>query len=140
MTIAVQACLLTFVILGLDYYAGWQEIIVYPNEFVPRHEHIDEAGVVHVTRHPMAGESWPRGPVVLSWADTAAAFAADGMNVVIHEFAHKLDMLNGDANGFPPLPKGMDRTRWAAALSAAYAAFTRQVESGVVNRPRSVRG
>jgi hypothetical protein len=55
--------------------------------------------------------------------------ATEGVNVVIHEFAHKLDMLNGDANGFPPLHAGMDRKTWAAVFSAAYADFCRRVDA-----------
>lgn len=125
--IAVQACIL---ILNLDveYYGGWVEIIVYPDEFVPRHEYADEAGVVHTEREPHAGEAWLQGPVILSWADVAPT--ADGVNVVIHEFAHKLDMLNGDANGYPPLHAGMSREAWSLAFSAAYADFCRRVDHG----------
>lgn len=54
--IAAQACL-PILNLGLDYYAGWVSVIVYPDEFVPEYEYIDEAGVVHLAREPMVGES-----------------------------------------------------------------------------------
>jgi MtfA peptidase len=128
-TIAAQACLLTLN-LGLDFYAGWKEIIVYPDQFVPRHEYMDEAGVVHVSRHPLAGEARGDGPVILSWADTQLSYDSDGVNVVIHEFAHKLDMRNGTPNGHPPLHKEMSRERWAQALSAAYREFTARVDAG----------
>lgn len=127
--IAVQACIL---ILGLDldYYRGWVEIIVYPDEFVAEHEFVDEAGVAHRVMEPMSGESWERGPVVLSWADARDAGQGAVYNVVIHEFAHKLDMLNGDADGFPPLHADMSRTRWARAFSAAYEDFSDRVDRG----------
>jgi Mlc titration factor MtfA (ptsG expression regulator) len=124
--IAAQACLLVLN-LDVDYFRGWVEIIVYPDEFVPATEYTDDAGVVHVEREARAGEAWLQGPVILSWADVAPA--TEGVNVVIHEFAHKLDMLNGDANGFPPLHAGMDRRAWAAAFSAAYADFCRRVDA-----------
>ena len=124
--IAVQACVLVLN-LDVDYFRGWVEIIVYPDEFVPSVEYTDEAGVVHVEREARAGEAWLQGPVILSWADVAST--TEGVNVVIHEFAHKLDMLNGDANGFPPLHKGMNRQSWAAAFSAAYADFCRRVDA-----------
>jgi MtfA peptidase len=117
--IATQACL-PILNLGLQSYKGWNEIIVYPREFSPKHESIDEAGVVHISHHPLAGESWLGGPVVLSWEDAAQSGAGDGYNVVIHEFAHKLDMLNGDANGFPPLHKNMSRNDWSQACKAAF--------------------
>jgi Mlc titration factor MtfA (ptsG expression regulator) len=117
--IAAQACLL-ILHLGLESYKGWNEIIVYPREFSPQHESVDEAGVVHISQHPIAGESWLGGPVVISWEDAALSGAGDGYNVVIHEFAHKLDMLNGDANGFPPLHKNMSRADWSQAFAAAF--------------------
>ncbi len=126
--IAAQACLLVLE-LDVDHYAGWSEVIVYPDEFLPRREYVDEAGVVHLSRHPLAGEAWPHGPVILSWADALSSVVRDGANVVIHEFAHKLDMRNGEANGFPPLHKGMSRAAWVAAFAAAYEDVCRRVDA-----------
>ncbi|MGH8727745.1 MAG: zinc-dependent peptidase [Burkholderiales bacterium] len=126
--IAIQACVL-IVNLDLDYYKGWVEIIVYPDEFVPEREHMDEAGVVHVTRQPLAGEAWLQGPVILSYADVVKS-GDDGVNVIIHEFAHKLDMLNGGANGYPPLHKGMSREIWSRVFEAAFKDFSARVERG----------
>lgn len=128
-TIALQACLLTLN-LGEDSYRGWSEIILYPDEFLRPREEMDEAGVVHHSRDILAGESWHGGPLVLSIADVAASGQADGFNVVLHEFAHKLDMLNGDANGFPPLHRGMDAAAWARDFSAAYDDLCTRVDAG----------
>jgi len=50
-----------------------------------------------------------RGPVVLAW-DQALAGARRterGHNVVLHEFAHKLDMRGGTIDGTPLLPREM---------------------------------
>jgi Mlc titration factor MtfA (ptsG expression regulator) len=127
--IALQACLLTLN-LGEDSYRGWSEIILYPDEFLRDLEEIDEAGVVHSSRDILAGESWHGGPLVLSLADVASSGQADGVNVVLHEFAHKLDMLNGDANGFPPLHRGMDAAAWARDFSAAYEDLCARVDAG----------
>ena len=127
--IAVQACILVLN-LGLDWYAGWHEIIVYPGEFVAEYEYVDEDGVAHVVRESMSGESWLQGPVILSWADAGAGGQEAGYNVVIHEFAHKLDMINGDANGFPPLHAGMDARRWSDTFAAAYQNFCGCVDRG----------
>ena len=124
--IAAQACIL-ILNLDIDYYAGWVEVIVYPHEFVPTIEYEDEAGVVHTDSVPRSGEAWLQGPLILSWADVAPA--ADGVNVVIHEFAHKLDMLNGDANGYPPLHQGMSRENWSEVFSAAYEDFCGRVDT-----------
>jgi MtfA peptidase len=129
-TIAAQACL-PILKLGIEYYSGWVEVIVYPDQFVPLREHVDEAGVVHQTRHPLAGESWLGGPLILSWADVNYIDDGSGVNVVIHEFAHKLDMKNGDANGYPPLHAGMRREAWSKAFTEAYADFCAAVDRDV---------
>jgi len=128
LSLAVQACIL---ILNLpeDWYDGWVEIIVYPDEYMPDVEWEDEFGVVHVGKEVRSGEAWLHGPVVLSWADIGEDYA-DGINVVIHEFAHKLDMLNGDVDGYPPLHAGMQRQAWTDALTHAYEDFCRLVDRG----------
>jgi Mlc titration factor MtfA (ptsG expression regulator) len=126
--IAIQACIL-ILNLGLDYYRGWIEVIVYPDEFVAEREFVDEAGVTHTIEEPMTGESWERGPVILSWADANEGGRAGGYNVVIHEFAHKLDMLNGEPNGFPPLHADMSRAAWSGVFTRAYEDFCAKVDS-----------
>jgi len=123
-SIAAQACL-PILELGLDWYAGWTGIVVYPGDFRVRRSEVDEDGIVHEWDDELAGEAMPGGPVVLSW-DAAANDPA--MNVVIHEFAHKLDMLSGDTNGMPPLHADMDRRAWAAAFEEAYEGFCDAVE------------
>ncbi|MGQ0750695.1 MAG: zinc-dependent peptidase [Betaproteobacteria bacterium] len=127
-TVAAQACILTLN-LGPDCYRGWVEVIVYPDEFVASYEFVDEDGVAHHVEEPMSGESWLQGPVILSWADAQDA-GSGSYNVVIHEFAHKLDMLNGEANGFPPLHADMDREAWSGAFERAYEDFCARVDRG----------
>lgn len=127
--IAAQAAL-PILNLGQAWYGRWREIIIYPAEFVPEREEMDEAGVVHRVRQPMSGEAWEGGPLVLSWTDVAQSGWCQGYNVVIHEFAHKLDMMNGEVDGLPRLPEGLPRMDWAAAFSAAYADFCRRVDAG----------
>jgi MtfA peptidase len=125
-SIAVQACL-PILELGMDWYSGWSGVVVYPGDFRVQRTQVDEDGVVHEWDDDLAGEAMPGGPVVLSW-DAAAHDPA--INVVIHEFAHKLDMLNGAPNGQPPLHPGMDRRAWAAAFTAAYEGFCDALERG----------
>jgi len=128
--IALQACVL---ILELDFtlYDDFENVIVYPGEFVPGWEWEDEAGVVHRNDDALAGEAMPGGPVVLSWPDVAASADWDAaqMNLVIHEFAHKIDMVDGDANGCPPMPEGL-RGEWQRALHVAYEDFVARVDAG----------
>ena len=127
LVIAAQACLL---VLNLDFelYDDWVEVIVYPDEFIAEHEYMSEDGVMHRVRAPLSGEAWERGPVILSWVDAQAADGGDGYNVVLHEFAHKIDMRNGAANGFPPLHAGMDRAAWADTFGAAFADFRARLD------------
>ncbi|MDQ6619560.1 MAG: zinc-dependent peptidase [Pseudomonadota bacterium] len=129
--IAAQACVLVLN-LGLDWYDGFENVIVYPGEFVPQWDWEDAAGVVHAIRAPMAGEAMPGGPVVLSWPDVEAStdWETAGMNLVVHEFAHKIDMRNGVANGSPPLHAGMAADEWKHEFDAAFADFTMRVEAG----------
>lgn len=117
--IAAHACV-PILKLGMDWYDGWHSIIVYPDAFIPRRPQTDAAGVVHQTNTMMAGEAWGRGPVILSLANVLNIDNKPGHNVVIHEMAHKLDMLNGDANGFPPLHRRMDRRVWSRVFSSAW--------------------
>ena len=127
--IAAQACLL-IMNLDLNYFRGWSEVIVYPDSFVIQREEYDDIGVVHETRRTLAGEAWGRGPVILSWSDARPGLRPYGSasNVVLHEFAHKLDMLNGVANGMPPLHNNMVRENWTASLSEAYEKLYHQLE------------
>ena len=139
--IAIQACVLVLE-LDMAFYDGFENVIVYPGEFVPDWEWEDEAGVVHRNDGPLAGEAMPGGPVVLSWPDVAAGadWENTGMNLVIHEFAHKIDMRNGEANGCPPLPAGMSAQHWRATLTVAYDGFCARVDARRGHGNRSLCG
>jgi MtfA peptidase len=125
-SIAAQACL-PILELGLDWYSGWTGVVIYPGDFRVRRSEVDEDGVVHEWQDDLAGEAMPRGPVVLSWDATQND---PYTNVVIHEFAHKLDMLDGVADGRPPLHPGMDARAWRRAFDEAYQGFCDAVERG----------
>jgi MtfA peptidase len=137
LAIALQACL-PALNLGLEVYAGWVGIVVHPGEFRVRREEVDEAGVVHEWEDELAGESWPGGPVVLSWADVRLGEA--GYNVVIHEFAHKIDMLNGDADGYPFAHSAMETGAWHAVLEKSFERFCAAVERGARRNSRAAGG
>jgi Mlc titration factor MtfA (ptsG expression regulator) len=115
--------------LGLDWYRGWHTLILYPDQFVPAREVMDEDGLVWIDDEPKSGEAWEQGPVILSLTDAAAGCERDGYNVVIHELAHKLDLLDGAANGHPPLHRGMSDAHWAEIFGAAYADLCRRCEA-----------
>lgn len=135
-SIAVQASV-PILELGITWFRGWRGVVIYPGEFVIRKEVMDEDGVVHNVREEAAGEAWEHGPVILSWQDIELGSAqaepgAQPYNVVMHEFAHKLDMLNGESDGIPAfsshLHAGIDREQWADDLYAEYDAFANRCE------------
>lgn len=120
-TIAAQACL-PVLKLGLNYYSGFVQVSVYPTAFWVVHSDRDESGVIHENRRLLSGESWLRGPVILSWDDIERDMRHDdeGHNVIIHEFVHKIDMLNQGANGVPPLSVNEKADEWGAVFRHAY--------------------
>ena len=128
--IALQACL-PILHLGIDWYSGWSTIIIYPAGFAPIRDLVDEFGLVHTVKNEVIGEAWQRGPVILSWEDTETAGTLDGHNVVIHEFVHKLDMLNGAADGFPPQHERSHAKAWSEIFTAAYADFQENPKPGL---------
>jgi len=129
LTLAAQA-VLPIMYLGPDWYAEWSSVVLYPGEFITRQEWLGEDGVVHSRREILSGEAWDHGPVVLSWTDVTASGQCAGYNIVIHEMAHKLDLLGGRINGLPPLHEEMRVTSWAMVMSFAYEDFSQRVKSG----------
>ncbi|HTN66275.1 MAG TPA: M90 family metallopeptidase [Burkholderiaceae bacterium] len=134
-SIAAQASL-PVLNLTLDLYRDMAGVIVYPAAFIVPQAEMDEAGVLHEWHEPVSGEALDAGgAVVLSWEDVEQAdwsMEVPGYNVVIHEFAHKIDMADGVANGCPPfLPAyhgGIAISAWQHTFSAAYEDFTRRVD------------
>lgn len=128
LAVAAQACL-PILKLDLSYYDGWIEVLIYPGAFRVERDVTDATGVVSREERALGGESWLQGPVILAWDTVASDLGTPrlGHNLVVHEFAHKLDMLNGRANGMPPLHAGMRRERWTQAFSAAFERLQHQV-------------
>jgi Mlc titration factor MtfA (ptsG expression regulator) len=125
--VAVQACLL-ILNLDFDYYAGWRSVILYPGDFRVAKEAVDPDGIVHRWTEELAGESWENGPVILSW-DTVSN-SSESVGLVLHEFAHKIDMRNGMADGCPPLPPEISPKDWARDFKTAYQSLQAALERG----------
>lgn len=128
--IAAQA-VLPVLRLGLARYDGFVGIVVHPNPVRVRRQHLDEDGVQHEYDEELAGEAMEGGPVMLSWHDVRSAGRGDGpaYNVVIHEFAHVLDLEDGRSDGVPLLPRSLPRQEWVAVLKREYEAFVTRVEA-----------
>lgn len=127
--VAVHAAL-PILNVGLDWYRDFRSFILYTEAFEADFEETDEAGVVHRGRDLRAGEAWHRGPVVLSLADVADSGQGNGFHVVVHELAHQIDQLNGDADGYPPLPDDIAHADWVRAFTTAYERLHDELDAG----------
>ncbi len=125
--IALRACV-PVLNLGLDWYDGWAGIVLYPADFRVHEEYEDETGVVHRGQADLCGQSIAQGPMVLSWEAIENSPAAD-QDLVIHECAHKLDTLNGPADGFPPLHAGMNAAQWTRDFAAAFKDLAQKLDT-----------
>jgi len=121
--IAAQACMLLLE-SGYEDFGRLRSILVYPDAFTVR----DDFGMEDMR----LGESWDTGSVVLSWSGARAGGRnpEDGLNLVLHEFAHQIDQANGDADGLPILKRGSGVREWAESFGASYGELRERVERG----------
>jgi MtfA peptidase len=133
-TISAQACLL---ILNLphNYYENIETIIVYPSTVVlpERKLAFFETAVEPIEPgHPIIGQAFEQGPLILVWDAVlhGSRAAGSGFNVVYHEFAHKLDMLDGTADGTPRLRDRKEYRDWVRICSREFLRLRRDVERG----------
>jgi Mlc titration factor MtfA (ptsG expression regulator) len=127
--VAAQAAL-PVLRLGLAWYDGFVGIVMHPDAVVAPRAWTDEDGVVHEYDETLSGEAMEGGPVMLAWPDVrrAGQSAGQGYNVVIHEFAHVLDMADGLADGMPPLPPELPVAQWRQVFETAFEQLAAQVE------------
>ncbi len=129
LSIAAQACLL---IVNTDmWYDNLRTILLYPSAFKSRQSR--QSGFVVTEKETVrTGESWNRGPVVLSWAHSMAGSLndRDGQNVVLHEFAHQIDDMSGHTNGIPLLDRDQSFAEWERVFLTAFQSHVREVERG----------
>ena len=133
LSVAAQACVLVIhwgtPLQALRWYGDFVGIVLHPSDMVVQRQEHDAAGVIHHYEETLMGEAMAHGPITLSWS--AVQHGGTHTNVVIHEFAHKLDMANGDVDGCPPLPVGFmglrtaseARQLWSSTWLAAYEDF-----------------
>ncbi|MFT3754679.1 MAG: M90 family metallopeptidase [Pseudoxanthomonas sp.] len=124
-------CCLPLLRYGENGLRGWSQLLVYPDAFRVRRSHVDAAGVLHEWDDELIGEAWDSGPLILSWADVQADLQDpwSGYCVAIHEMAHKLDILDGEMDGTPLLPRAWQR-EWACDFQRGFDAFCTQVDAG----------
>jgi len=129
LAVAVHAAL-PVLNLGLEPYRQFHTFILYRDAFAVEIEETDDDGLVHRGRDLRAGEAWQRGPVVLSLADVADSGHGQGYHVVVHELAHQIDQLNGEADGYPPLPREIEHRDWVETFNLAWSAMLEDLEQG----------
>lgn len=133
-TISAQACLL---LLGLphNYYKNVETIIVYPSTVIPPQRKpgfFENASAPVEQSHPILGQAFQQGPVIIIWdaALQSGRQPASGHNVIYHEFAHKLDMLDGAADGTPPLRDRAEYRDWVQTCEREYLRLKQDDERG----------
>jgi len=129
LSIAAQASLL---IVNTDqWYRYLRTVLIYPGAFKSVNKNYD-GYVVTEEETVRLGESWSKGPVILSWADSqqGALNTEDGRNVVLHEFAHQLDDLSGQTDGIPVLRRGHRFADWKRVIVTAFYRHERRLEKG----------
>lgn len=134
LALAAQACLLT---LGWsdeehrEAFANVHEVLILPDAFQRQVEEMDEFGVMHEYVDERAGETSHQGPVVVAFPDLMESGDFSGFNVLIHEFAHKLDLGNSlDVDGFPPLPADIDPREWHRVFMGVWEDLQAHLERG----------
>ncbi len=132
-TIAAQASILALKLPNdRDWYRAVRTVLVYPESFLSPHKRTGPGGVVS-EGFANSGEAWHNGPVVLSWADVmwGGRNMMDGRNLVLHEFAHVLDMADGVTDGTPPLRGGPQQyARWHDVMTGEYQRLISDAEFG----------
>ncbi|MGB5986060.1 MAG: M90 family metallopeptidase [Desulfobacterales bacterium] len=133
-TIAAQACML---LLGLphDYYRNVETIIVYPSTVIPpprKPRFFENTPALVALEHPIIGQAFHQGPVIIIWdaALRGGRHPESGHNVIYHEFAHKLDMLDGAADGTPPLRDRAEYRDWVLTCSREYLRLKHDILKG----------
>jgi Mlc titration factor MtfA (ptsG expression regulator) len=120
--------------LGPEAFEGWSDVVIYPGTFrARRRKHDRDTGIVREYDEDLAGEAWSSGPMVISLEDLMLDLAhpEDEQNVVIHEMAHKIDGLDGDMDGRPPLHRGMDPEEWRRTMQRAFDLMNHRLDHGL---------
>ena len=129
-TIAAQACLLTLGLEG-DPFRSVLSILIYPASYAVPEERWHSGWSIQ-GESARLGESWYRGPVILSWAEIEddAKNPGYGNNLIWHEFAHQIDMLDRSVNGTPPLETRAARQEWHDVMTAEFEQLQRDAHNG----------
>lgn len=119
----------SLMLLGVEdyFFEGVTSVLLYPQSFRRRY-----AGQLVNREVTNAGEAWQNGPIILSWADCIAGspLRRDGRNVIIHEFAHHLDSIDGEMGGSIQMPTSDSEREWRETAARELAALRQDLEAG----------
>ena len=120
--------------LSLDWLRNWHQITVYPTPFRNGRENlVSTDGFLVSWAGVQSGETSQQGGIIIDWQDDAPHPLRNYANqVLMHEMAHKLDMLDGNTNGHPPLHKNMNHQAWYKAFEEAFNDLNYQLERGKI--------
>ncbi|REK05551.1 MAG: hypothetical protein DWQ37_23095 [Planctomycetota bacterium] len=129
-TVAAQACLMTLGLEG-EPFRHLLSVLIYPAGYAVPEERWHQGWSVK-GESARLGESWYRGPVILSWAEIEddSKHPGYGNNLIWHEFAHQLDMLDRATNGTPPLATRQERRRWHEVMTSEFQQLRRDAAHG----------
>lgn len=129
-TIAAQACLMTLGLEG-EPFRNLLSVLIYPAGYAVPEERWHQGWSI-MGESARLGESWYRGPVILSWEEIQddARHPGYGNNLIWHEFAHQIDMLDRSTNGTPPLRTEQERRQWHDVMTAEFEQLRRDAASG----------
>ena len=129
--IAAQACVLT---LGrsVDAFDHVRSILVYPHSYRVPDVYEDELGIVTEEIDTREGEAWQWGTVVLSWQEVLRdSRTLNGRNLVLHEMAHQLDLLDVLSTALPGTRDRRELHRqWTETFLEAYEDFIGRIDAG----------
>jgi len=137
-TLATQVAMVVFglesvnQLSALDWLRNWNHIIVYPTPFRNGRENLlSPNGLMMSQSAVQSGETSHQGGIIIDWQDDEPhPLRAHANQVFMHEMAHKLDMLDGNTNGHPPLHATMKESDWFSAFEGAYEKLQHQINHG----------
>lgn len=117
---------------AISWLRNWNQIIVYPMPFLNGRENIVSPNGILVSQSGFeSGETQYQGGIIIDWNDDKPhPLKAHANQVLMHEMAHKLDMLDGETNGHPPLHADMNEREWFIAFENAFESLRQQLIKG----------
>jgi MtfA peptidase len=104
LVIAFYACLLLMNKATNNCYDNLKTIIVYPHSVIT--DEVKSYGGIYTKAQFMIEGQSANDTVVITWHEAKKeAYHMRHNNVILHEFAHEIDFMDGEIDGVPPIEK-----------------------------------